>query len=389
MRIGCRRYSPDERRKYIYSGNPRNIKFSGLFLFMNEKFMEEAIKAAENGKGNVYPNPMVGCVIVKNEKIIARGWHERFGGEHAEINALLNAGKKAKDAELYVTLEPCNSYGKRPPCTRAIIEAGIKRVFFAVKDPNVCASAETLQKNGIEVHSGLLRSEAKRLIKDYLLHLKKKNRVTVKAAMTLDGKIATVKYDSKWISCAKSRNSVHSLRASYDAVLAGTNTVLKDNPHLTSHSKGRNPVRVIIDSALKIPLRYNVFDASAPTVIVYDRKKGKLPAPLQKPGIIPAPVNMKAAKKDFKVIIEKLNSLSLKTILIEGGGNIISSALFSGAVDDIILFIAPKIAGGAKAVSVAGGKGVGKISEALRVKNMKFGKLGPDFVVTGRIENKR
>lgn len=363
--------------------------YSGVFIFMNKNFMRAAIDIAKKGKGKVFPNPQVGCVIVKNNKIIAKGWHEYFGGNHAEINALQKAGGKAKGADLYVTLEPCDSYGKRPPCTQAIIKAGIKKVFFAVKDPNVSASAKTLEKAGVKVCGGVMEKEAKLMIKDYLSHLKTKTKVSVKAAMTLDGKIATSKYDSKWISSQKSRDFAHSLRTKYDAILVGTNTALKDNPYLTSHSKGKNPVRVIIDPDFKIPINYHIFDASAPTVLIYDENKKSFPRKLLQKNIIPAPVNMAAAKKDFKAIINKLNSLSLKTILIEGGGNIISSALFSGIVDDIILFIAPKITGGSNAVSVVGGKGVSKMADALRVKNMKFKKIGPDFIVTGKIENKK
>lgn len=353
---------------------------------MDKKYMRMAIEIAAKGEGKVFPNPPVGCVIVKNGKIAGKGWHRYFGGNHAEINALYDAGNKASGADMYVTLEPCNSYGKRPPCTQAIIKAGIKRVCFAVKDPNVSNSKKTLEQAGVEVCGGLLEKEAKTLIKDYLSHLKKKPKVSVKAAMTLDGKIASRTFDSKWISSEISRAFVHKLRTRYDAILVGANTALKDNPMLTSHSKGKDPVRVVIDSNFNLPKNSNLFDAFSPTVVIYDEKITKIPPYLKKDGIIPAPVNIKAAKKDFGIIIDKLNSLSLKTILIEGGGSVIASALFSGCVDDIYLFVAPKIIGGKNAVPVVGGKGVDKISEAIKIKNMKVKTIGADLLITGKIK---
>ena len=353
---------------------------------MHKKYMDMAIRLALKGKDSVYPNPKVGCVIVKNDKAVGKGWHEYFGGNHAEINALADAGGNACGADLYVTLEPCNSFGKRPPCTHAIIKAGVKRVFFAVKDPNVSKSSETLKKNGIEVKSGILQNKAKKLIKEYLAHLKTKPKVSVKAAMTLDGKIATYDYDSKWITSEKSRSFAHKLRSGYDAIIVGTNTALKDNPNLTSHGKGRNPVRVVIDAQLKIPKNYNLADGSVPTVIIYDETIKNVPKYLLKDNIILAPLNISAAKKDFNVIVNKLNILSLKTILIEGGGELISSALFSNSADDIYLFIAPKIIGGKNAVSVTGGMGVKKIADAVKVKSVKVKKIGNDFLFTGKIK---
>ena len=345
-----------------------------------------AIRLARRGKDNVYPNPQVGCVIVKDDKVVGKGWHAYFGGNHAEINALADAGDNAKGADLYVTLEPCNSFGKRPPCTTAIIKAGIKKVFFAVKDPNVSKSRETFEANGIEVYGGMLEKEAKTLIKKYLAHLKEKPKVSVKAAMTLDGKIAAAGGDSKWITSSKSRSFVHRLRSGYDAVLVGTNTALKDNPYLTSHGKGRNPARVVIDAGLKMPKNYNLADGSVPTIIIYDEKIKNTPKHFIKENIILIQLNIEAAKKDFNVITDKLNSLSLKTILIEGGGEIISSALFSNCVDDIYLFVAPKIIGGRDAVPVTCGDGVKKIADALKIKNMKVKKIGPDFLFTGKVK---
>ncbi|MDR1245164.1 MAG: bifunctional diaminohydroxyphosphoribosylaminopyrimidine deaminase/5-amino-6-(5-phosphoribosylamino)uracil reductase RibD [Endomicrobium sp.] len=354
---------------------------------MNERYMRMAIELAKKGKGKVYTNPLVGCVIVKEDKVIGKGWHKYFGGKHAEINALDEAGKNAKGADLYATLEPCNSYGKRPPCTLAIIKAGIKRVFFSLNDINVSGTKELLKKNGIEVYAGLLKKEAKVLVKEYFEFLRSKPKVTVKAAMTLDGKIATYDYDSKWITCGESRSLAHKMRSYYDAILVGSNTALRDNPFLNSHSKNlKNPIRVVIDSKLRLPKSYHLFDGTVPTIVIYDSSIKNIPKYLlNKDEVILAPVDMKVAKKDFNIIREKLNSFSIKRILIEGGSEIIASALFSNSVDDIYFFIAPKIIGGKNAVSVVGGIGVNKIAESLKVKNMKVKKIGTDLLITGRI----
>ncbi|MDR1511785.1 MAG: bifunctional diaminohydroxyphosphoribosylaminopyrimidine deaminase/5-amino-6-(5-phosphoribosylamino)uracil reductase RibD [Endomicrobium sp.] len=354
-----------------------------------EKYMKIAIELANKGEGEVYTNPLVGCVIVKNNRIVGKGWHQYFGGNHAEINALADAGENAKGADLYVTLEPCDSYGKKPPCTLAIIKAGIKNVYFAMFDSNVSCSGEVLKENGIKVFGGLLKEQAKILIKDYLKYLKSKPKVSVKAAMTLDGKIATYKYDSKWITSKKSRTFVHKMRSQYDAVLVGTNTVLKDNPSLKTHSNTlKNPVRVVIDSKLKLSEICHLFDATVPTIVIYDSNIANIPTHLNKRGIVLASVNIDMAKKDFGIIIKKLNSLSIKRILIEGGGEVIASALFSNVVDDVYFFIAPKIVGGKFAVSSVGGQGVGKICESISVRNMESRKIGSDLIITGTVGDK-
>ncbi|MDR3049496.1 MAG: bifunctional diaminohydroxyphosphoribosylaminopyrimidine deaminase/5-amino-6-(5-phosphoribosylamino)uracil reductase RibD [Elusimicrobiota bacterium] len=352
---------------------------------MDKKYMKAAIELAKKGYGKVAPNPMVGCVIVKNNRIIAKGWHKCFGSKHAEIDALCKAGKNAQGADLYVTLEPCNTFGKQPPCSDSIVKAGIKRVFYAVKDPNARGSRQFLVKHGVEVHSGVLSNEAKLLIKEHIEHIKIKNRVSIKAAMTLDGKIATQNYDSKWITCQKSRDFVHRLRTQYDAVLIGSNTALKDNPFLTSHSKGRNPIRVVIDSNLSIPKNSNLLKNFSPTIIFYDEAIKNTAGHFRKEHIILAPINIKKAKNNFNIIIDKLNVFGIKTILVEGGGEIISSALFSKRVGDIYFFVAPKIIGGKNSISAVGAKGAATIAKALKVQNMTFEKIGQDFLIRGTL----
>ncbi|MDR0822835.1 MAG: bifunctional diaminohydroxyphosphoribosylaminopyrimidine deaminase/5-amino-6-(5-phosphoribosylamino)uracil reductase RibD [Endomicrobium sp.] len=352
---------------------------------MDKKYMKVAIELAKKGYGKAAPNPMVGCVIVKDGKIIAKGWHKCFGSKHAEIDVLCKADKNAQGADLYVTLEPCNTFGKQPPCSDSIVKAGIKRVFYAVKDPNVSGSHKFLVQHGIEVHSGLLSNEAKFLIKEHREHLKVKNRVSIKAAMTLDGKIATQNYDSKWITCRKSRDFVHKLRTQYDAVLIGSNTALKDNPFLTAHSKGKNPIRVVLDSKLSISKNSNLLKDFSPTIIFYDESLKSIAEHFRQKHIILAPINIKKSKENFNIIIDKLNVFGIKTILIEGGSEIISSALFSKCVNDIFFFIAPKIIGGKNSISAVGGKGVSKIANSLKVQNMTFEKIGQDFLIRGKL----
>jgi diaminohydroxyphosphoribosylaminopyrimidine deaminase/5-amino-6-(5-phosphoribosylamino)uracil reductase len=348
--------------------------------------MQLAIKLAKRGEGKVYTNPLVGCVIVKNSRVVGKGWHKCFGGNHAEVNAIIDAGGNAYGSDMYVTLEPCNSYGKRPPCTLAIIKSGVKRVYYAIPDSNVSGSKEMLERYGVEVYSGILKKQAKELLKDYLKYLRSKPKVSVKAAMTLDGKIATCEYDSKWITSEKSRNFVHKMRAKYDAVLVGTMTAIKDNPYLDAHSKKlKSPLRVVIDSKLKVPESHHLFDASVPTIVIYDLSISDIPEYLNREGIILVPVDIALAKRKFSVIIEKLKSLSIRRVLIEGGSEVIASALFSKTVNDIYFFIAPKIVGGKNAVPVVGGMGVKKILNSLIVKHMKARKIGRDLLITGTL----
>lgn len=354
---------------------------------MNKKFMEIAIKLAKNGINKVYPNPLVGCVIVKDNKIIAKSYHKCFGGHHAEVNAILDAGKNAVGADLYVTLEPCNSYGKQPPCTKAIIDSKIKRVFYAVEDEKKYNSMETLQRAGIKVYGGLLQNQAKKLLSDYLKHEKLVPKLTIKAAVSLDGKIATRTYDSKWITCQKSRDYVHKLRTKYDAILVGTNTALKDNPFLTSHNKGKNPIRVVIDSNLKLKANSNLLNTNySSTVVLYDKNISVIPKHFIKEGIVLRPIDINKAKKDFSLIIKNLNEISLKTILIEGGGEIITSALSSKIVNDLYLFVAPKIIGGKNAIQFVSGDGVAFVKNALKVKIMKTKKMDKDILIYGRLK---
>jgi len=353
--------------------------------------MKQALHLARKGNGKVFPNPMVGCLIVKDGRTIGQGFHEYFGGPHAEVNALKQAGDRARGATLYVTLEPCAHWGKTPPCADAIIRAGISRVVAAMSDPNHLIAGKGFRKlksRGIEVVSGVLEQKAQALNRVYIRSLKdRKSRVIVKAAMTLDGKIATRTGDSRWITGPMARAFVHKLRSRVDAIMVGINTVLQDDCELTSHGKGKNPVRVVIDPHLKIPLNSRVLDSQAPTVIFHGNEvPPKKLAALQKKGVILKRVLKYDKSKNFKHIIKNLANMSIYEVLLEGGGETIAGAIRSALVDEVFFFISPKIVGGRDAKTPVEGPGVAKMALALPLKDVKTKTIGPDILVTGRLK---
>ena len=364
--------------------------FFGVFYFMikrqeHKKYMQLVLDLAKKGNGYVFPNPMVGALLVKDGKIISKGYHKYFGAAHAEADAINSSKTNVVGATLYVNLEPCNNWGKCPPCVDLIIKSKIKTVVCAMKDPNPLTSGKSFKKlksAGITVINGILEKQAKQLNKEYINHIKNvKPYILIKSAVSLDGKIATYMGDSKWISNEKSRKFVHKLRTKFDAILVGTNTVLKDNPMLSSRGYGKNPVRVILDEKLKIPSNYNVVDGTIPTIILYDENIKKIPKHFNKDCIKLVPINFKKAKKDFNVIIDKLNKMALKRILIEGGGEINSSVIGSKKVDEVILFIAPIIVGGRNAKTFVEGDGVKFIKDSLKFKKVEIKNFGTDIAI--------
>lgn len=351
------------------------------FTASDRKFMQLALKLARKGKGKVHPNPMVGAVVVRGGKVIGSGFHRYFGGPHAEVYALRQAGKRARGADMYVTLEPCSHYGKTPPCADAIIRAGLKRVYIGMKDPNPLVSGTGISKlneNSIKTYVGL---PSMRYVKP------SKRQVIIKAAMTLDGKIATRTGDSRWISSPESRKLVHKLRAGVDGILVGAGTALKDNPELTSHGAGRDPVRILIDPGLKVPASARLYRRTAPVVVFHGPKilKAKLEA-LRRRGALAVELPLKNGVLDFKRIIKKLHDMSINSILIEGGGETIAAALKAKIADRIMVFIAPKLVGGCGAKTFMEGAGLNSIGLALPVKNMAFRRSGPDILVEGRLK---
>ncbi|MAG18309.1 MAG: riboflavin biosynthesis protein RibD [Candidatus Diapherotrites archaeon] len=343
-----------------------------------KNFMQEAIKAAEKGK-DTWPNPMVGAVVVKEEKIVGKAYHKRFGDEHAEAGALKKAGKKAKGADLFVTLEPCNHYGKQPPCTKAIIKAGIKRVFIAQGDPNKESGngAKELRKHGITVKI-TREKEAKKLYDLYITNysVKKKPLITIKIAMSIDGFISFGDGKKKKISGKQSSRFVQKLREQNDAIIVGSNTVLKDDPKL-SVKKGKNPVRVVLDSKARIPLDSKVLSEKGNTIIFCTKKipKNKIKNLLEKGAKV---VTVKASKKGISLddAFEKLYSFGIKNVLIEPGNKLASELLGKKMFDRLVFIIADReIKQGLKAF---------KVKKPIKVRVLKKKKLGKDLLLVMR-----
>jgi len=352
-------------------------------------FMYRTLELAKRGK--TAPNPMVGAVLVKDGIIVAEGFHSFAGGPHAEVVALSKVGKKAKGADLYVNLEPCCHEARTPPCTDAIIKSGVSRVFVGMKDPNKLVNGKGIRRlkaAGIKISVGFLKEECEKLNEGFVKVMKTGLPfVTMKTAISLDGKIATRTGNSKWISGPQSRNFVHELRNQNSAILIGTNTILKDNPQLTCRLKkkgGRHPTRIILDRGNKIPLKAKVFSNSQKQRVIYvagskislKRKKTLVEKNIE---IINGKTNKSGF--DLKHLMKILAKKDLTSVLIEGGGEINNSALKAGIVDKIYIFISPILVGGKQAPGLIGGIGVSKIAKALSLKNMKVTKMGEDLMV--------
>ncbi|RPH52534.1 MAG: bifunctional diaminohydroxyphosphoribosylaminopyrimidine deaminase/5-amino-6-(5-phosphoribosylamino)uracil reductase RibD [Desulfobacteraceae bacterium] len=361
-------------------------------------FMKMALDLAEKGRGFTSPNPMVGAVVVKDGKVAGKGYHEAAGKPHAEVNAIDDAKACAIGATLYVTLEPCNHFGKTPPCTEKILEAGIKKVVAAVRDPNPGvkgAGAEYLRSKGVEVIFGICETEARRQNEVFLKYIQTKRPfVTVKCASTLDGKIATKTGDSKWVTGEDARRFVHRLRHFTDAIMVGIDTVKRDDPQLTTRidgMKGRNPVRIILDSRLSISedaivLQQN--SGSDTIIIVSDsaldaaqlRKKSKL----EEKGIKIIESPERGGLIDLDFLMGKLGSTGITSVLIEGGSRVIASAFSAGIVDKIFFFFAPRILGG-DGVTICSGPGPVLMSDSIPVKDVHVQKVGDDIMIEGYI----
>lgn len=355
-------------------------------------YMKIALDLAKNGAGKVNPNPMVGAVIVKDGKIIGQGWHEKYGGLHAERNAFKNCRESPAGAVLYVTLEPCCHYGKTPPCTEAIIENGIKKVIIGAKDPNPLVAgkgAEILRRNGIEVVEGVLESECTKLNEVFFHYIKTGlPYVVMKYAMTMDGKIATSTGKSKWITGEAARKRVHEDRNRLSAIMVGIGTVLIDDPYLTCRiENGRNPIRIICDSKLRLPITSNIAKTAkdVPTIIATSSSYKEQYEKYGKLGIEVLCVKQKDGHLDLKELINILGKRGIDSLLIEGGGTLNYSALKEGIVNKIQVYIAPKIFGGERAKSPVGGEGVDIPDEAVLLKNSTVIKLGDDFLIESEV----
>mgnify|MGYP006271973519 FL=1 len=353
--------------------------------------MQRALDLARQAKGNTSPNPLVGAVIVKEDRIIGTGYHRQAGGNHAEINALQDAEEEVAGATMYVNLEPCTHFGKTPPCSNAIIEAGLDKIVIAMKDPNPKVSGagvERLRKAGLEVEVGVLESKAKKLNEVFIKYITSDQPfVILKNALTLDGKIATKTGDSKWISGAESRQIVHQLRDEVDAILVGSGTVIADNPRLTTRlpEGGTDPTRIILDGELEIPVDANVINhqSSAGTIVVTtnhadQNKKEELIAngvQILELGTSP--------KINLQQLLKELAHEEITSVLVEGGSQINSSFWEAELVDKIYYFLAPKIIGGTESVPVVGGTGVEKVKQGIKIIDKKVKEVGDDLLIVG------
>lgn len=359
------------------------------------KFMKRAILLSKRGMGFVNPNPLVGAVIVKDGKVIGEGYHEFYGGPHAEVNAFNNASGNVKGAVMYVTLEPCSHYGKTPPCVDKIIEKKISKVYIGLLDPNPLVMGRGIQKlldHGIEVKVGLLDKEIKKLNEIFIKYITtKKPFCIMKTAMTLDGKIATTSGDSKWITNEKSRQYVHKIRHQVSAIMVGIGTILKDDPSLTTRLKkgeGRDPVRIIVDSKGSLPLDSAIYKTGNKenTIIAVSENVDidKFKQLEKKLNVIIIP--QKGDGIDLKYLFAFLGEKGIDSILLEGGGKLNFSALQANLVDKIISFIAPKVIGGKDAITPVEGQGIAHIGEAKEVERLKVYRFDDDIMIESYIK---
>lgn len=364
----------------------------------NEKYMRRAIELAKSGIGKVNPNPLVGAVIVKDGQIISEGYHKAYGDLHAERNAFQNLKKKedAKGAQMYVTLEPCCHHGKQPPCTEAIIEHGISKVYVGSNDPNELVAGkgiQVLRDAGIEVVTEFLKEECDALNPVFFHYITTKTPyVVMKYAMTLDGKIATRTGHSQWVSGEESRNRVQQTRNALKGIMVGIGTVLNDDPSLTCRIEGgRNPIRIICDSKLRIPLSSNVVTTAkeAPTILAtiephpeYNRFWHEQKDALEKEGVEVLVVKELNGQLDLNDLMIKLGGKQIDGILLEGGSTLNYAALKAGIVNRIEAYVAPKFFGGAGFYTPVGGAGVELATEALGCKLVSVEQIGEDVLLS-------
>lgn len=345
--------------------------------------MELALKLAEKGRGLTIPNPMVGCIIVKRGRIVGKGYHRTAGTEHAEVIALNDAGKKSINSTLYVNLEPCSHWGKTPPCTEKIVEAGVREVIIAMEDPNPLVDGfKELKFRGIKTKIGILEKEAKKLNEVYVKYMKTKRPfVILKVAMSLDGKIATATGDSKYITSKEARTYVHQLRTEVDAIAVGSNTVVRDNPELTPRLfKGKDPMKIVVDSKLKIPKNCNLMKDPKKLIIATTNNASKSNIKkLQQRGVNVLITATKKGMVDLQDLMKQLGKHEVTSIMIEGGSELNSSAIKEGIVDKVLIFAAPKIIG--NGLGAIGNLGIKKIDKAINLKNPVTRKIGKDMLI--------
>lgn len=351
-------------------------------------YLRQALKLAQKGLGLTNPNPMVGAILVKNDKIIGQGYHHKVGASHAEVNALKNAKGNVAGATLYVNLEPCCHFGRTGPCTEAIIKAGIKRVVCADRDPHTKVNGkgiQALRRAGIQVDCGALQKEARKLNEAfYTFHTKKRPFVVAKFACSLDGRIATKTSDSKWITNNAARNYARGLRGMYQGVAIGGHTIIADNPHLGArHKNAQDPLRVVLDSQLSLPLTSKVLRDHNVLIATSSFANPKKLKALRQAGF--SLVQFKGKTIPVRGLLKELYKREIVSILVEGGGAVLGSFFDAHVVDKVFIFYAPIIIGGSQAVSAIRGDGVATVKAAPRLKNIFSKKFGDNWLVSGSI----
>lgn len=358
-------------------------------------YMKMALDLALKGEGYTSPNPMVGAVVVRKDRVVGSGYHRMPGGPHAEVNAIDDAGVQAKGATLYVTLEPCHHTGRTPPCTEKIIAAGINRVVAAMYDPNPNVKgggSEYLKRRGVQVEMGTCEAEARKLNESFVKYVQTGRPFTiVKCAATLDGQIATRSGDAKWVSGRASRQQVHRIRHAVDGILVGVETVKRDDPSLTTRLEtphGRDPARIILDTHLSLPEEARLLRLASESdtyvitgTSVPDDKKLRI----EKTGARVLEASVKNGLIDLDALMTRLGNLGITSLLIEGGSRVIASAFKAGIVDKLIFFFAPKISGGNDGFPICRGTGPETMNEALPVRDIEVRRFEDDVMITGYV----
>lgn len=378
--------------------NPWKLGGSDFFMQKKEEYMRRALELARKGEGHTSPNPMVGCVVVKDGRIISEGYHEKYGEFHAERNALTRCTEDTAGADLYVTLEPCCHQGKTPPCTDIIIEKKIARVFVGSMDSNPLVAGkgvQILRDHGIYVETGILDAECRKLNEVFYHYIATKTPfVVMKYAMTLDGKIACATGDSKWVTGEIARTQVHRMRGRYRGIMVGIGTVLADDPMLNCRVEGGvDPVRIICDSNLYIPTESQIVKtasdietivACSQEALESERKQEKIRR-LKEAGI--QIIGTEGAHGvNLMELMKKLGGQNIDSILLEGGGTLNASALEDGIVNKVYAYIAGKLIGGMDARSPVEGMGIDRMADAITLQNMEIEKLGDDFCIVGYVK---
>jgi diaminohydroxyphosphoribosylaminopyrimidine deaminase / 5-amino-6-(5-phosphoribosylamino)uracil reductase len=356
----------------------------------DERFMRRALDLAERARGLTSPNPMVGAVVVAADEIVGEGFHRRAGTAHAEVEALDASGERSRGATLYVTLEPCTHQGRTPPCAPRVIASGVRRVVAAIADPNPLVGGrgfETLRRAGIEVTVGVLAAEASTQNRTFLTAMRERRpHVTVKGAMTLDGKIADASGISRWITGEDARRRAHQLRSDSDAILVGVDTVLHDDPELTvrlDRPWPREPYRVVLDSHARTPVGSRLLGAGMPDralILVGPTAPPDRVRALESRGAAVVPCGARDGRVDLAVALAELHAREVRALLVEGGGEVHMSFLDAGLVDRVVVFIAPLVLGGRGAVPLVGGAGR-KLADAVKLGPLHVERLGADLLI--------